>query len=175
MLIILDRDGVINHDSPNFIRTPEEWQPIDGSLEAMAKLTQAGHTIVVATNQSGIGRGYYTLDTLAAIHQKMCDAVRAAGGRISHIYYCPHHPDDHCRCRKPQPGMLQDIARDYPTLWPGAVMIGDSARDVASAQAAGCSAILLHTGNGLEDDAQVSKDVPRYDNLQAAVESLMQK
>src|SRR5689334_22262237 len=104
-LIILDRDGVINYDSPYYIKTPEEWQPIPGSLEAIALLKQADYTVVVATNQSGLARGLYDEPLLTAIHEKMLNACKAFGGTIDKIYYCPHHPDEHCFCRKPKPGM----------------------------------------------------------------------
>ncbi|HKI75221.1 MAG TPA: HAD-IIIA family hydrolase, partial [Pseudomonadales bacterium] len=110
-LVILDRDGVINFDSPDYIKSPEEWTPIPGSIEAIARLNQHGYRIFVATNQAGIARGKLTLSDLHAIHQKLLDAVTAAGGAIAGIEYCPHHPDDHCDCRKPAPGMLLAIER----------------------------------------------------------------
>ena len=108
-LIILDRDGVINRDSDQFIKSPEEWQPIDGSLDAIAFLTQAGYTIAVATNQSGIARGYFTVETLNEMHSKMHRLVQQAGGEISGVWFCPHMADSHCSCRKPEPGMILDI------------------------------------------------------------------
>src|SRR3990167_8124842 len=109
MLFILDRDGVINFESPDYIKSPDEWIPIPGSIEAIAQLSKAGHTVVIATNQSGLGRGLYSVETLAKIHRKMSDAVGVLGGKINHIYFCPHHPDDNCNCRKPKSGMLQHI------------------------------------------------------------------
>lgn len=150
MLIVLDRDGVINKDSPHFIKSPDEWIPIPGSLEAIARLKQAGHTVVVATNQSGVGRGLYTLDTLAAIHQKMLAALQAVGASLDGIYYCPHHPDEGCDCRKPKAGMMHQIARDFNPNWPDAMLVGDSLRDLQSAAAVGCPATLVLTGKGQE-------------------------
>src|SRR3990167_1132112 len=114
MLVIVDRDGVINHESEAYIKSPEEWIPIQGSLEAIAKLNKAGHRVVIATNQSGVGRGYYSIETLHKIHDAMQRALARVGGHIDRIYYFPPAPDDHCRCRKPQPGLLLDIAADYP-------------------------------------------------------------
>ena len=112
-LIILDRDGVINHDSDAYIKSPDEWLPISGSLEAIARLSHAGYRIAVATNQSGVGRGYYSLATLANIHEKMNQAVRAAGGLIDVIFFCPHVPDEACECRKPKPGLFYQIAEYF--------------------------------------------------------------
>src|SRR3954469_21813374 len=108
-LIVLDRDGVINHDSDQFIKSPEEWRAIPGSLEAIARLNQAGYRVVVATNQSGVGRGLFGMTTLTAINEKMFKALSQVGGRIDAVFYCPHAADSHCECRKPKPGMLQQI------------------------------------------------------------------
>lgn len=164
MLIILDRDGVINHDSPNYIKSPDEWHAIDGSMKAIADLCKMDHTVVVATNQSGVGRGYYSEDTLAAIHQKMIDAVEAKGGHIKHIYYCPHKPDDHCECRKPKSGLFLQIAQDFNTDLSDAVLVGDHIRDIEAAAGAGCKGVFVRTGNG-EKYCQQANDIPVYDDL----------
>lgn len=147
-LIILDRDGVINEDSDDFIKTPEEWIPIDGSAQAIAQLHQAGFVVVVATNQSGVGRGYFSLDTLTAIHQKMIEHVDAAGGKISGIFYCPHAPDDGCDCRKPKAGLIDQIITQFQTDVVNAPLVGDSLRDLECGIARGCFPVLVKTGKG---------------------------
>lgn len=172
MLIILDRDGVINFDSPDYIKSPDEWHPIPGSLKAIAQLNQAGHTVVVATNQSGVGRGYYTEETLAKIHDKMQQALKAVNGHIDKIYYCPHTPQDHCDCRKPKPGLLHQIKADFPKLFDQAIMVGDSLRDIQAAQAANCKAVLVKTGNGKAIDPQILMDIFVYEDLAEFVLSL---
>ncbi len=147
-LILLDRDGVINFDSSDYIKSPEEWIPIPGSLEAIAELTRKGFTIAVTTNQSGVGRGYYSLETLAAIHDKMLKSIHALGGEIAAIFYCPHTPEDHCECRKPKPGLLLQ-ARDYFACdLKGVWAVGDSKRDLDAAVAVGCQPVLVKSGNG---------------------------
>lgn len=165
-LIILDRDGVINYDSDNYIRTLDEWVALPGSIEAIADLSKAGYSIAIATNQSGIGRGYYSLATLAAMHQKMCELVQAQGGEIAHILYCPHLPDDHCMCRKPLPGMLQQILEYYPSGI-DAYFIGDSLRDIQAAQAINLPAVLVKTGKGQRslERGLIGEDIPVYDDL----------
>jgi D-glycero-D-manno-heptose 1,7-bisphosphate phosphatase len=155
-LVILDRDGVINHDSKAFIKTPEEWRPIDGSLDAIAALSSAGFDVAVASNQSGIGRKLIDLPTLTAIHEKMQRMVREAGGDIGQIVFCPHHPEDGCECRKPQPGMLKDLSRRYGVPLTRVPVIGDSARDIEAAVAVGARPILVQTGNGKAADADLS-------------------
>src|SRR5690606_13681424 len=147
-LVILDRDGVINEDSDDCIRTPAEWVPIDGSLEGIATLTRAGYTVAVATNQSGIGRGLYDRAALAAIHRKMRRAVARAGGAIDRIAYCPHAPDEGCDCRKPAPGLLRALAAHYGVELAGVPAIGDTERDIDAALAVGARAMLVLTGNG---------------------------
>lgn len=147
-LLILDRDGVINHDSDSHIKSPDEWRPIEGSLEAIARFTKAGIRVVVATNQSGIGRGLFDLDTLGEIHRKMHQAVQAAGGLISAVFFCPHAASANCTCRKPAPGMLLDILERTGVAPSDAVMVGDSLRDLQAGHAAGCRTILVLTGNG---------------------------
>lgn len=175
MLIILDRDGVINIDSHEYIKSPDEWIPLPGSLEAIANLTSAGHTIMVATNQSGLARGYFDLPTLDAIHQKMLGLVEANGGKISDIFYCPHHPEEACSCRKPMPGLLTQIADKYQVDLTQAIMIGDSLRDIQAAQAVGCPAALVRTGNG-EDALNRGfglENVPIYQDLADAARQIL--
>jgi len=147
-LVILDRDGVINADSDQYIKSPEEWTPIPGSLEAIARLTQAGFRVVVATNQSGLGRGLFDMATLNAIHNKMHKAVNQLGGRIDAVFFCPHAQDAGCSCRKPQPGMLLEIAERFKLVLAGVPAIGDSLRDLQAASAAGARPILVLTGKG---------------------------
>lgn len=147
-LVILDRDGVINHDSDRFIKSPDEWRPIVGSLEAIAKLSQSGFRVIVATNQSGIGRGLFDMATLNTIHEKMHRAVHQAGGRIDAIFYCPHTADSTCECRKPKPGMLREIGLRFHTTLAGVPVVGDSLRDLESAASVGAQPILVETGKG---------------------------
>ena len=149
-LVILDRDGVINTDSEHYIKTPEEWTPIPGSLEAIARLTQAGFRVVVATNQSGVGRGLFDMATLNAMHDKMHKAVNQLGGRIDAVFFCPHAQDAGCACRKPQPGMLLEIAARFNLALKGVPVIGDSLRDLQAASAAGARPILVLTGKGAQ-------------------------
>ena len=147
-LLMLDRDGVINHDSEHFIKSPAEWKPIKGSIEAIARLSQAGWRIVVATNQSGIARGLFDTSTLNAIHDAMHKAVTQAGGRIEAIFFCPHAADSKCECRKPQPGMLFEIERRLNVPLPGVPFVGDSLKDLQAASAAGARPVLVLTGKG---------------------------
>ena len=146
--VILDRDGVINEDSSDYIKSPEEWKPLPGSLEAIADLTLAGYQIFIATNQSGIARGKFTLSSLKAIHLKMVKEVERLGGRIIDIRYCKHHPKDQCKCRKPKPGMLLEIAKVHRLDLKMGHFVGDSMRDLQAAKAAGCNGVLVLSGNG---------------------------
>lgn len=152
-LIILDRDGVINHDSDLYIKSPDEWKPIPGSLDAIARLTQWGYRVIVATNQSGIGRGLFEMDTLNAIHDKMIKAVAQVGGRIDAVFFCPHTNADKCNCRKPKPGMLEEIATRYNAELEGVPAIGDSLRDLQAAEAVGAQPMLVLTGKGKKTQA----------------------
>lgn len=154
MLIILDRDGVINEESHLYIKNPNEWIPIPGSLAAITKLNKAGHHVVVASNQSGIGRGLYDHHMLQQIHDKMQNALAKVGGHIDAIFYCPHSPDENCSCRKPKPGLFLQIAEKFHTDFSNAIAIGDSLRDLQAAQAVNCRAILVRTGNGEKTLAQ---------------------
>lgn len=147
MLIILDRDGVINFDSKHYIKSPDEWHILPGSAEAIANLYHAGHTIVIATNQSGVGRGYFDLGTLNAIHLKMIETIKGAGGNIKGIYFCPHHPDEGCECRKPKPGMIEQVKKDHPEE-KDIILVGDSLRDIKAGLSTGCRVALVMTGNG---------------------------
>ncbi|MBL7251111.1 D-glycero-beta-D-manno-heptose 1,7-bisphosphate 7-phosphatase [Alloalcanivorax sp. C16-2] len=146
-LVILDRDGVINEDSDAYIKSPAEWRPLPGSAEAIARLNQAGYRVVVATNQSGLARGYFDATTLAAIHQRMGDHLAEAGAHLDGIYVCPHGPDDGCDCRKPKPGLLDQIVADYGEVT-GVPLVGDSLRDLQAGQARGCEPVLVRTGKG---------------------------
>ncbi len=147
-LVVLDRDGTINHDSDQYIKSPAEWRPLKGSLEAIARLTQADWHVVVATNQSGIARGLFDFATLNAIHQTMHAAVLQAGGRINAIFFCPHAADSDCECRKPKPGMIREIARRMNVDLAAVPVVGDSLRDLQAAAAAGARPMLVLTGKG---------------------------
>jgi D-glycero-D-manno-heptose 1,7-bisphosphate phosphatase len=174
-LIILDRDGVINRESPDFIRTPAEWHPLPGSLEAIARLCRAGWSVTVATNQSGVGRGLLTLATLEMIHARMAEALAAHGGRLAQIAYCPHLPEDDCDCRKPRPGLLQQIAARQGLALTNVPVIGDSLRDLEAARAVGARPILVRSGNGARTAGQVPAQwqVSVVDDLAAAVDLLL--
>lgn len=147
-LIILDRDGVINYDSDHFIKSPEEWRAIPGSMAAIARLNQWGYRVVVATNQSGIGRGLFEMDMLNGIHDKMMKVAMQAGARIDAVFFCPHTQVDQCNCRKPKPGMLHEIASRYNTDLTGVPVVGDALRDLQAADAMGAQPILVLTGKG---------------------------
>ncbi len=174
-LVILDRDGVINFDSDHFIKSPAEWKPIPGSLDAIARLTQAGYRVVVASNQSGIDRGLFDMDTLNTIHDKMHRAVRTAGGRIDAIFYCPHSADSRCNCRKPKPGMFERIAGCFNTDLAGTYAVGDSLRDLQAAVAAGARPVLVLSGKGrnTQKENQIPEGTLVFDDLAATVEYLL--
>lgn len=147
-LIILDRDGVINFDSEQFIKSPEEWKPIPGSLEAIARLNQWGWRVVVASNQSGVGRGLFGMDTLNAINDKMVKSLAQVGGRLDAIFFCPHPADSTCDCRKPRPGMFLQIAERFNVDLHRVPCVGDSLRDLQAGAAVGCTPYLVLTGKG---------------------------
>ncbi len=174
-LIILDRDGVINYDSDQFIKNPEEWKPIPGSLEAIARLSQADYRVVVATNQSGIGRGLFDMPTLNAIHDKMHKSVALAGGRIDAVFFCPHTNDANCACRKPKSGMLEEIATRYGVSLKGVPAVGDSLRDLQAAARVDAQPILVLSGKGLK--TQAAGGLPEgtlvYPDLAAVVATLV--
>ncbi|MDR5170664.1 D-glycero-beta-D-manno-heptose 1,7-bisphosphate 7-phosphatase [Methylobacillus flagellatus] len=147
-LVILDRDGVINQDSAQFIKSPDEWKPIEGSLEAIALLNQNGYRVALATNQSGIGRGLFDMATLNAIHDKMHKALAQFGGRIDALFYCPHAADANCNCRKPKPGMIEEISKRFNMDLKGVPSVGDSLRDLQASAVFGAQPILVLTGKG---------------------------
>ncbi|MEN2394970.1 D-glycero-beta-D-manno-heptose 1,7-bisphosphate 7-phosphatase [Pseudomonas halotolerans] len=147
-LLILDRDGVINHDSDAYIKSVEEWLPLPGSIEAIAQLSKAGWTVAVATNQSGIARGYYDLAVLEAMHERLRELVAEQGGEVGLIVYCPHGPDEGCDCRKPKPGLLKTIAAYYDVALAGVWFVGDSLGDLEAAKAVDCQPVLVKTGKG---------------------------
>ena len=147
-LIVLDRDGVINYDSDQFIKSPDEWIAIPGSLEAIARLNHAGYRVVVATNQSGIGRGLFDIGALNAIHNKMHRALAIAGGRIDAVFFCPHSGDSQCECRKPRAGMLREIGSRFGVDLTGVPVLGDSLRDLQAAEVVGAQPMLMLTGKG---------------------------
>jgi D-glycero-D-manno-heptose 1,7-bisphosphate phosphatase len=147
-LVILDRDGTINHDSDAYIKSPAEWRPLDGSLEAIARLTQADYKIAVATNQSGIARGLFDTTTLIAIHDVLQRALGQVGGRIDAFFFCPHAADSECECRKPKPGMVIEIAHRFNVSLDEVYMVGDALRDLQAAAAAGAKPVLVLTGKG---------------------------
>ena len=157
-LVVLDRDGTINHDSDAYIKSPAEWRPIKGSLEAIARLTQAGYRVVVATNQSGIARGLFDTRTLFAIHDLLQRSVGQVGGRIDAFFFCPHAADAGCECRKPQPGMLLEVARRFNVPLGDTAMVGDARRDLDAAAAAGARPVLVLTGKGRK--TQAAGDLP---------------
>jgi len=176
-LIILDRDGVINHDSDEYIKSPQEWVPIKGSLEAIAQLNHAGYQVVVATNQSGIARRLFDMDNLVQIHNKMHRLVEEVGGHIDGIFFCPHMPRDECECRKPKPGLLLDIGKRFRVDLAGIPVVGDSLRDLQAAANVGASPYLVRTGKGARMLGQLEEagfsQVPVFDDLAAVAEYLL--
>ena len=177
-LVILDRDGVINEDSDAFIKSPGEWIPIPGSLEAISRLSQAGYKVVVATNQSGIARGLFDMGALNDIHEKMHHALSSMGGVIDAVFFCPHGPDDHCDCRKPKPGLFNQIKKRFNTDLQNVSAIGDSLRDIQSAQVAKASPVLVRTGKGERtlSNPNAHKEIegtPVFDNLSAFVNDFL--
>jgi D-glycero-D-manno-heptose 1,7-bisphosphate phosphatase len=174
-LVILDRDGVINIDSDQFIKTPEEWKPIPGSLDAIARLNHAGYRVVIASNQSGIGRGLFDMAALNAINEKMYKALAQVGGRIDALFYCPHPAEANCTCRKPKPGMFEDVARRFNVSLAGVPSIGDSLRDLQAAVAAGGTPILVLTGKGAKTQAAggLPEQTEVYQDLAEAVRAII--
>lgn len=176
-LVILDRDGVININSANYIKIPAEWHPIKGSLEAIAQLKAAGFLVAIATNQSGIGKNYYTLADLEKIHTKMLTRLASLNTRIDALEFCPHAPEKNCACRKPQPGMLITIGKKLQVPPHASVYIGDSLKDLQAASNYGCHSYLVKTGHGLRTLKQMQEqrwEVPVFANLQAAARHLIQ-
>jgi D-glycero-D-manno-heptose 1,7-bisphosphate phosphatase len=173
-LVILDRDGTINYESDHHIKSPDEWRPIPGSLEAIARLTQAGFRIVVATNQSGIARGLLDTATLVSIHDVLQRAAARAGGRVDAFFFCPHAADSACSCRKPEPGMLLEVARRFNVSLENTYMVGDARRDVQAAAAAGARPVLVLTGRGRKthDEGGLPPGTAVFENLAAFAEHL---
>lgn len=176
-IVVLDRDGVINHDSPDYIRSPEEWRPIPGSLEAMARMQGAGYRLAIASNQSGLGRGLFTQSTLDAIHGKLQKALLACGGERIDIFYCPHLPDAGCDCRKPAVGLLQQIEGRFGAALAGSAFVGDSSKDLQAAQSFAMNPVLVRTGNGRETERALRENpiagVSIYDDLSAFCADLL--
>ncbi|MDD5275817.1 MAG: D-glycero-beta-D-manno-heptose 1,7-bisphosphate 7-phosphatase [Methylovulum sp.] len=164
--VLLDRDGVINEDSDDFIKSPEEWLPIAGSLEAIALLNAHGYKIAVITNQSGLARGLFDTAMLEKIHEKMCHLVSAKGGKIDAIYYCPHGADSACHCRKPQPGLLEQCADEHQLTLTDTFFIGDSLRDLQAGLAVNAKPILVKTGKGQKTLTRLPNlNIPVFDSL----------
>jgi D-glycero-D-manno-heptose 1,7-bisphosphate phosphatase len=176
-LVIIDRDGVINHDSDDYIKSLAEWRPIPGSLEAIARLSQAGFTVAIATNQSGLARGLFQLEDLETINANLIEKVHELGGCVAGIFYCPHHPNDECECRKPKPGLINAIEKELGVSAEGAYFIGDSLKDLQAGLAKGCRPVLVKTGKGegtlqnLPDNLR--ETVPVFEDLAAATNSIL--
>ncbi|WP_438951087.1 D-glycero-beta-D-manno-heptose 1,7-bisphosphate 7-phosphatase [Porticoccus sp.] len=167
-LVILDRDGVINQDSDNYIKSVDEWVPLPGSIDAIGRLYRAGYTVVVATNQSGIGRGLFDLDDLEAMHAKLSDLLIEQGAELGGIFYCPHTPEDHCHCRKPAPGLIDAIANEFGISLNRVPLIGDSLRDLQAGLSNHCVPILVRTGKGATTEKKLPSQ-PEIELQQAAV------
>ena len=177
-LVILDRDGTINADSDEYVKSADEWQPLPGALDAIAKLNHAGWHVVVASNQSGLGRGLFDVAALNAMHAKMHKLVAAAGGRIDAVFYCPHSPEETCNCRKPQPGLYEQIGERYGMDLQGVHTVGDTLRDLQAGTAVGCVPHLVLTGKGAKfRDQPLSADFPAdtrtHDDLSAFADWLL--
>jgi len=176
--VLLDRDGVINFDSPDYILAPEQWLPIPGSLQAIARLSRAGILVAICSNQSALGRGMLEQQVFQTIHAKMMLAIEEVGGEIAHVAYCPHGPDDGCACRKPLPGMIDESLQVLQINAAEALFIGDSIRDVQAAHAAGVAALLVQSGYGdaaaiLEKSWALMPGIRCYADLAAAVDALL--
>jgi len=177
-LIVLDRDGVINRDSRDFIKSAGEWEPLPGSIEAVARLSRAGFTVAVASNQSGLGRGLFDRRALAAMHRKFRRLVANAGGRVDRIVVCPHTPDDGCDCRKPRAGLLHRLARYYNADLRSVPVVGDSLRDLEAAVSVGARPILVRTGNGRKTEAaldEIAGSPEVFDDLAAVAAAFVKE
>ena len=175
-LVVLDRDGVINEDSDSYIKSPEEWVPIEGSLEAIARLNQAGYSVAVVTNQSGVGRGLFSIETLHAMHEKMHHLLQQHGGHIETVFFCPHLPDMGCPCRKPSPGMLLQLADRLGVDLRGVPFIGDTVSDIQAATQAGATPILVRSGKGertLVERDKLPESIQIFDDLADYVSQLL--
>lgn len=173
-LLILDRDGVINEDSDHYIKSLAQWRPIPGSIEAMGRLHQAGYTLVIATNQSGLARGLFQLQDLEQMHQRLAELLLPWQARVDRIFFCPHGPDDGCSCRKPKPGLFEQIKAHYGITLADVYAVGDSSRDIAAARAAGARPVLVLTGKGRKSVLDPSNQgVPVFDNLLAFSQAIL--
>jgi D-glycero-D-manno-heptose 1,7-bisphosphate phosphatase len=172
-IVVLDRDGVINVDSADYIKSAEEWQPLPGSISAIANLCKKGYAVYIATNQAGLARGLFDLKILEQIHAKLVSLVEQEGGQIAGIFFCPHHPDEACACRKPKPGLLREIEAVSKTSLEDQPFVGDSLKDIEAARAIGAKPILVRTGNGRETESRLTdSDVEIFDDLSAFVNQL---
>jgi len=177
-LVILDRDGVINRDSPAFVKSTDEWIPLPGSIRAIAALDRAGFTVTIASNQSGISRGLFDRNALRSMHRKLRRLVATEGGHVDRIVVCPHGPDDGCACRKPRAGLLRRLGRHYKTSLDGVPVIGDSLRDLQAAARAGARPILVRSGNGRNTEVALPGELAAteiYDDLAAAAAALLRE
>jgi D-glycero-D-manno-heptose 1,7-bisphosphate phosphatase len=175
-LIVLDRDGVVNQDSDSFVKSAEEWIPIPGSLEAICRLCHNGYRVVLASNQSGLGRGLFTIDDLNDMHRKMQRELVQMGGQIEAVFFCPHAPEDRCRCRKPLPGLFEQVRHRFQLDMGSVPAVGDSLRDIQAAREAGALPILVLTGKGkrtLASHPEEIKGVPLFSDLHAVADSLL--
>lgn len=175
-LVILDRDGVINRESRDFVKSADEWIPIPGSIEAIGRLTRAGFVVAVASNQSGLARGLFDAPALDGMHSKLRGLAATEGGVVDRIVFCPHGPDDGCDCRKPKPGLLLQLGRHYSIELAGVPVIGDSLRDLEAALAVGARPVLVRTGNGAQTETRLPEDfgpIEVYDDLAAAADALI--
>jgi D-glycero-D-manno-heptose 1,7-bisphosphate phosphatase len=175
MFFILDRDGVINYESDLYIKSPDEWIPLPGSLLAIAQLKNAGYQVVIATNQSGVGRGLFSLQTLHDIHQKMIQELAKLQVTVDGIFYCPHHPEANCQCRKPQPELLYKLAKQFNINLADCTYVGDSFGDIQLAKKVGCKPILVLTGKGQQtlNENKLEDDVDIYPDLATAVSEIL--
>lgn len=172
--VLLDRDGVINYDSDHYIKSPDEWEPIPGSLEAIALFNKHGYKVIVITNQSGIGRGFYDEETLTEIHKKMHQLAEKNGGKIDAVFYCPHAPNDNCQCRKPKPGLLNTFATEKKISLKNIYFIGDKLDDIHAAEAAGAIPILVKTGKGIRTlNKNPEINHPVFENLYDAAKFIV--
>ena len=172
-LIILDRDGVINEDSDDYIKSPDEWIPIDGSLEALGKLSQNGFKVIIITNQSGIGRKIFSIEMLNAIHKKMCINLAQYGGVIDGIFFCPCAPEENCNCRKPKSGLYNEVSDRLQISLENVFCVGDKITDIQAAQNAGARPILVKTGKENDDSDNIPKNIPIYDDLLSFVNKVI--
>jgi D-glycero-D-manno-heptose 1,7-bisphosphate phosphatase len=181
-LVILDRDGTINEDRDDYVKSADEWVPLPGALEAIARLNHAGYHAVIASNQSGLGRGLFDMEALNRMHRKMHEALLQHGGRIDAVFFCPHAPEDECRCRKPLPGLFEEIAERYGVELAGVPAVGDSLRDLQAGIAVGCEPHLVRTGKAAAlDEQQLDQWLARlpgttvHDDLGAFVDFLIER